>query len=72
MIQKIIILDLDGVIVDSREAHAEAFNLAFKKNHLPELPPKRIWKEFGPPRGVVIRKLVPRICSCSLSESDNR
>ena len=66
MVTKIIIFDMDGVIVDSRDAHAEAYNLAFEKNHLPRLYPQKIWKEFGPPRDIVITRLVPKISSRKL------
>jgi phosphoglycolate phosphatase len=61
MKKKIIILDLDGTVVDSSEAHAKAFNLAFQKSNLYRLSEDKIIKEFGPPAKDVIKKLFPAI-----------
>jgi phosphoglycolate phosphatase len=61
MKKKILVFDLDGTIVDSTEAHAKAFNLAFKKNNLVRLPETKIIRVFGPPAEDVIKKLYPAI-----------
>ena len=57
----IIVFDVDGVLVDSLEAHAESYNLAFKKNRLRVFPLDKIWKLFSAPREKIIKKLIPNI-----------
>jgi len=59
--KKILVFDLDGVLVDSKESHAEAYNLAFEANNLEKVDNYKIWREFGVPKDVVIRRLKPGI-----------
>ena len=58
---QIIIFDMDGVLINSDEAHAAAFNMAFLKNDLRKFPEDKIASLFGPPAEVVIRTLFPSI-----------
>jgi phosphoglycolate phosphatase len=59
--KKILIIDLDGTLIDSRKAHVEAFNKAFLKNNLPARLSDTIVKAFGPPSDEVVKKLFPDI-----------
>lgn len=70
----ILCFDLDGTLINSKEAHAEAFNLAFEKNSLQRLPPEDIQFHFGLPVKEVIKKLLPKISMRKLAqiEQDER
>jgi phosphoglycolate phosphatase len=61
MKKKILVFDLDGTVLDSSEAHAKAFNLAFQKNNLIKLPETKLIRKFGPPSREIIKKLFPSI-----------
>lgn len=65
---KIICFDLDGTLIDSSLAHAEAFNLAFRKNNLPSLPIEKIISEFGPPAELIAKKLCKNISERKLQQ----
>ena len=47
--QKTIILDLDGTLIDSANGIVEAFNFAMTQNGLPSQPAKEIIKHIGYP-----------------------
>ncbi len=63
MTKGVIVFDLDGVLVDSKEAHAEAFRMAFEANGLEKINRYILFENFGLPRDVIIRKLKPDISS---------
>ncbi len=65
----VICVDLDGTILDSMEAHAKAFNLAFKKNNLPTVMEKDIISCFGPPAEEIVKKLFPKISKRKLPQT---
>jgi len=65
-IPKIICFDLDGTLVNSQEAHAQSFNLAFQKNNLPTKPIDFIISTFGPPADVIVKTIFPSISSRKL------
>lgn len=71
MISRVIIFDMDGVLINSKFAHAEAFNLAFKQNNLRPFPWERIIKQFGPPSKVIIKKLFPEVTDRKLDSVIN-
>lgn len=52
---------MDGVLINSQYAHAEAFNLAFEKNNLPRVAPDYLIDLFGPPAEAVVKKLYPKV-----------
>ncbi len=63
----IIIFDLDGVLINSLMAHAEAYNFAFEKHGLKRRHPQEIINLLGPPAEVIIDKLFPVISSRKIS-----
>ena len=65
---KIICLDLDGTLVNSQEAHAQSFNLAFQKNNLPIKPIDFVISKFGPPAEGVIKAIFPKISDRKLRQ----
>jgi phosphoglycolate phosphatase len=65
-IPKIICFDLDGTLVNSQEAHAVSFNLAFEKNNLPKKPLDFIISKFGPTAEVIVKEIFPDISSRKL------
>jgi phosphoglycolate phosphatase len=65
-IAKIICFDLDGTLVNSQEAHAVSFNLAFEKNNLPKKPVDFIISKFGPTAEVIVKEIFPNISSRKL------
>jgi len=65
-IPKIICFDLDGTLVNSQEAHAQSFNLAFQKNNLPIKPLGFIIAKFGPTAEVIVKDIFPNISSRKL------
>lgn len=65
-VAKIICFDLDGTLVNSQEAHAQSFNLAFQKNNLPIKPVDFIISKFGPPAEAIIKEIFPNISSRKL------
>ena len=71
---KIICFDLDGTLVNSQEAHAQSFNLAFQKNNLPIKPIEFIIAKFGPTAEVIVKEIFPSISSRKLEAvvSDKR
>lgn len=70
----VLCFDLDGTLINSKAAHAEAFNLAFSKNGLSRLPPEDIQSHFGLPVREVARKLYPSLSARKLAqvEKDER
>ena len=63
---EIICFDLDGTLVNSQEAHAVSFNLAFEKNNLPAKPLNFIISKFGPIADVIVKEIFPDISSRKL------
>lgn len=63
---KIICFDLDGTLVNTQEAHAQSFNLAFEKNNLPKKPLDFIISKFGPTADVIVKEIFPNISSRKL------
>ncbi len=63
---KIICFDLDGTLVNSQEAHAQSFNLAFEKNNLPTKPIDFIISKFGPTADKIVEEIFPSISSRKL------
>lgn len=61
MLNRILIFDMDGVLIKSEEAHAAAFNFAFEKNNLKTFTEYHIISLFGPPAEVVVKTLFPDI-----------
>lgn len=59
--RNVIVYDMDGVLIDSTLAHAEAFNFAFEEWGLPRQKPWAIAKLFGPPSDVLVRLIFPDI-----------
>ena len=69
MVKKhVLIFDLDGTLINSKKAHAEAYNLAFEKNRLERLPVDKVISLFGIPVEDVIKKLYPDISSRRLPD----
>ena len=68
MAKHILIFDLDGTLINSKKAHAEAYNLAFEKNRLERLPVDKIIPVFGIPVEDIIKKLYPNISSRRLPD----
>jgi phosphoglycolate phosphatase len=52
--------------VNSQEAHAVSFNLAFEKNNLPAKPLNFIISKFGPIADVIVKEIFPDISSRKL------
>jgi len=67
--KKVICFDLDGTILNTNKAHAEAFKLAFKKNNLPYRSTDEIVSKFGPPAEIVVKKLFPKISKRKLEQT---
>jgi HAD superfamily hydrolase (TIGR01549 family) len=65
---RIICFDLDGTLINSNEAHAVSFNLAFEKNNLPQVKLENIISTFGPPAEVIIKILFPNITDRKLKQ----
>ncbi len=61
MKKELICLDMDNTLLYSDKVHAVAFNRAFKKNGLPQLPVKDIIYYFGLAAKDMVGKLVPDI-----------
>jgi HAD superfamily hydrolase (TIGR01549 family) len=64
---EIICFDLDGTLVNSQEAHAVSFNLAFQKNNLPTKPIDFIISKFGPIAEEIVTEIFPNISSRKLA-----
>ncbi len=67
MVSRIIIFDMDGVLINSNYAHASAYNMAFAKNNLRKFPDDLIINEFGPPAKTVIRNLFTNLSDRKLA-----
>jgi phosphoglycolate phosphatase len=65
--EEIICFDLDGTLVNSQEAHAQSFNLAFEKNNLPTWPIDLIISKFGPTAEEIVKEIFPKISSRKLA-----
>lgn len=65
---KVMCLDLDGTLVNSQEAHAQSFNLAFQKNNLPMKPIANIIEKFGPPAEGVVKAMFPKVSDRKLQQ----
>lgn len=65
---KIICFDLDGTLINSNEAHAVSFNLAFEKNNLPQVKLESIISKFGPPAEKIVKRLFPDISDRKLKQ----
>lgn len=58
----LICFDLDQTLVETKKAHLEAFNLAFKKNNLPIINLKELKPLLdGRHAGEVLRALLPKV-----------
>jgi HAD superfamily hydrolase (TIGR01549 family) len=65
---RIICFDLDGTLIDSNEAHAVSFNLAFEKNNLPQQRFEKIIAKFGPPAEDIVKILFPQLSERKLHQ----
>jgi len=67
--KKILCFDLDGTLIDSGEAHAHAFNLAFKKNNLDTQQTEKIIKSLGPTSDIIVKSFFPTISGRKLEQT---
>ena len=67
--KRIICFDLDGTLIDSGDAHAHAFNLAFKKNNLETQPTKKIIASLGPTSDIIVKSFFPKVSDRKLEQT---
>ncbi len=67
----ILCFDLDGTLINSKEAHVESYKLAFKKNKLADITTEELYALMGIPSKDLIRKVHPELSVRKLAQCTN-